>query len=134
MVQNISLNICNLRWLLFLVAVAPSSVGVAREEDRDRTLLERVEGRSYYDMTPISCRANAPGRPWVKSWTNRIQFHEGRVLIWGNICNDIPVTESFRPEDFDLNQDLSSLVYKAKQFEFHEQPPKLCEAGQWCPE
>lgn len=132
MVQNISLNRCKLRWLLFLVAVAPSSVGVAREEDR--TLLERLEGRSYYNMTPASCRANAPGRPWVKSWTNHIQFHEGRVLIWGKICNDSPVTEPFRPEDFDFNEDLSSLVYKAERFELHEQPPKLCEAGQWCSE
>jgi hypothetical protein len=120
-------------WNFLVVAATMSGLTEAVCNDGPE-LLERLEGRSYYDMTPTSCRANAPGRALLKSWTNRIQFYERKVLIWGKICNDSPQVEQFQPDKFDFDQDLSSLIYESEQFQFFSQPPDLCEGGQWCPE
>ncbi len=96
--------------------------------------LSRLEGRNYYLLEKnFTCRANAPGKPILKSWKDRIGFSNGKVLIWGTVCNDNPIINTFNYLDFSLSDDMSSLKYQAKNYTFYEEKPKLCPSGQWCP-
>ncbi len=94
----------------------------------------QIEGRSYYWFKDgFSCRANALGKPILKSWKNRVEFQDGEVLVWDSICNDNPTLKKFKPEDFSFSEDWSSLEYQSEQYTFYEEVPKLCPQGQWCP-
>ena len=51
-----------------------------------------LDGRNYYLLgEDVTCRANAPGYPRIKSWKNRLEFSHENVLIWQTICNDNPI-------------------------------------------
>lgn len=94
----------------------------------------QINGRNYYLLEEgFSCRANAPGKPILKSWKNRIEFSDGKVLIWETICNDNPIIKEFRQKDFLFSNDFSSLIFQSEKYIFYEKPPKLCPEGQWCP-
>ena len=94
-----------------------------------------LDGRNYYLLGErVTCRANAPGYPRVKSWKNRLEFSRENVLIWQSICNDNPIIQKFDPQHFRVADDLSYVIYKDEKYTYYEEPPKLCENGQWCPE
>jgi len=94
----------------------------------------QINGRNYYLLEDeFSCRANAPGKPLLKSWKNRIEFRDGKVLIWETICNDNPIRKKFSPKEFLFSEDFSLLVFQFEKYRFYEEPPELCPKGQWCP-
>jgi hypothetical protein len=93
-----------------------------------------LDGRNYYLLGEgVTCRANAPGYPRIKSWKNRLEFSQENVLIWQTICNDNPIIQKFDPEQFTIADDLSYVIYKAEKYTYYEKAPKLCQNGQWCP-
>jgi hypothetical protein len=93
-----------------------------------------LDGRNYYLLgEEVTCRANAPGYPRIKSWKNRLEFFQENVLIWQTICNDNPIIQKFDPQQFTIADDLSYVIYKAEKYTYYEKAPKLCENGQWCP-
>jgi len=94
----------------------------------------RIEGRNYYLLEEgFTCRANAPGKPILKSWKNRVEFNNGEILIWETVCNDNPTVKPFDIKNFSFSKDLSLLEYQSEEYSFYEEPPKLCLEGQWCP-
>jgi hypothetical protein len=94
-----------------------------------------LDGRNYYLLgEEVTCKANAPGYPRVKSWKNRLEFSQENVLIWQTICNDNPIIQKFDPQQFTVADDLSYVIYKAEKYMYYEKAPKLCPNGQWCPE
>lgn len=94
-----------------------------------------LDGRNYYLLGEnVTCRANAPGYPRVKSWKNRLEFSQENVLIWQTICNDNPIIQKFDPQQFTVADDLSYVIYKAEKYTYYEKTPNLCPNGQWCPE
>ena len=93
-----------------------------------------LDGRNYYLLEEdVTCRANAPGYPRIKSWKNRLEFSQENVLIWQTICNDNPIIQKFDPQQFTIADDLSYVIYKAEKYTYYEKAPKLCQNGQWCP-
>jgi hypothetical protein len=95
---------------------------------------DRLDGRNYYLLGEgVTCLANAPGHPRVKSWKNRLEFSRGNVLIWQSICNDNPITQTFDPEQFTVADDLSYVIYNDEKYTYYAEPPQLCADGQWCP-
>jgi hypothetical protein len=94
-----------------------------------------LDGRNYYLLGEnVTCRANAPGHPRIKSWKNRLEFSQENVLIWQTICNDNPIIQKFDPQQFTVADDLSYVVYKTEKYMYYEKAPTLCQNGQWCPE
>lgn len=94
----------------------------------------RIEGRNYYLLEEgFTCRANAPGKPILKSWKNRVEFNNGEILIWETVCNDNPTVKPFDVKNFSFSEDLSSLTYQSEEYDFYEEYPKLCPEGHWCP-
>jgi len=94
----------------------------------------RIEGRNYYLLEEgFTCRANAPGKPILKSWKNRVEFNNGDILIWETVCNDNPTVKPFDIKNFSFSEDLSLLKYQSEEYSFYAEPPKLCPGGQWCP-
>lgn len=93
-----------------------------------------LDGRNYYLLgEDVTCRANAPGYPRIKSWKNRLEFSQENVLIWQTICNDNPIIQKFDPQQFTIADDLSYVIYKAEKYVYYEKAPKLCQNGHWCP-
>jgi len=93
-----------------------------------------LDGRNYYLLgEEVTCRANAPGYPRIKSWKNRLEFSQENVLIWQTICNDNPIIQKFDPQQFTIADDLSYVIYKAEKYTYYEKAPKLCQNGHWCP-
>lgn len=93
-----------------------------------------LDGRNYYLLgEEVTCRANAPGYPRIKSWKNRLEFSQENVLIWQTICNDNPIIQKFDPQQFTIADDLSYVIYQSEKYTYYEKAPKLCQNGQWCP-
>ena len=93
-----------------------------------------LEGRAYYLLADdVTCRANTPERPRLKSWKNKLTFSQGQVLIWQTLCNDSPLVLDFDAQAFVVSPDLSSLTYEGETYTYYASPPQLCAQGQWCP-
>jgi hypothetical protein len=93
-----------------------------------------IEGRNYYQLEEgFTCRANAPGKPILKSWKNRVEFSNGEILIWETVCNDNPTVKPFDINNFFFSEDFSKLEYQSEEYTFYAEPPKLCPEGRWCP-
>jgi hypothetical protein len=128
-----------IKTVLILILVNVSFLASCRGNITEKSSLNdfdfsQIEGRMYYLLQDgFTCRANAPGKPILKSWKNRIKFKEGEVLVWDSVCNDNPTLNKFKPEEFSFSEDLSSLEYQSEQYTFYEEVPKLCPQGQWCP-
>lgn len=98
------------------------------------TLLSALEGRAYYLLTDnVTCRANTPDHPYLKSWKNKLAFAQGKVVIWQTLCNDSPLVLDFDARAFVFTPDLSSLIYEGEAYTYYAHPPQLCDQGQWCP-
>ncbi|WP_299734868.1 hypothetical protein [uncultured Endozoicomonas sp.] len=119
--------------LVFVGAVSISASGC--EEDHGAKVYERdIAGRSYYFFEEgYICRAFAPGAPYIKSWRDRIEFLDGKVLVWQSLCNDNPIQKEFDSSEFKFSDDLESFIYKGNEYQYHQIPPDLCVNGQWCP-
>lgn len=90
-----------------------------------------LEGRTYYLLTDgVTCRANTPEHPRLKSWQNKLEFAQGKVLIWHTLCNDSPLMLDFDAQAFVFAPDLSSLIYRGETYTYSEHPPQLCDQGQ----
>ncbi len=99
-------------------------------------LSEQLEGRAYYRLDDkAACKANDPNHTLIKSWANKVSFHEGRLLEWGMICNDSPKVTPLRDAAVALmvTRDLKKISYHGETLMYGENPPKLCDAGVWCP-
>jgi len=98
--------------------------------------VKQLAGRSYYRLgDDVSCNANVPGRPLLKTWANKITSDDKGLLIWGSICNDAP---EFVPMQDVIGQiyiapNLSSIIFKGETLTFYPEQPRLCEQGVWCP-
>lgn len=115
--------------------VTPPSAGAATELGYV-ILPESLEGRDYYRLDDQArCKAHNAEHTLIKSWANKISFHAGRLLVWGSICNDSPraLPLSAAVADLRVSRDLRQLVYKGETLTHADAPPKLCEAGSWCP-
>ena len=97
-------------------------------------LLSALEGRAYYLLADnVTCRANTPDHPYLKSWKNKLTFTQGKVVIWQTLCNDSPLVLDFDGRAFVFTPDLSSLTYAGESYTYYAHPPQLCDQGQWCP-
>lgn len=92
-----------------------------------------LDGRHYYLMEPSLCRANAPGRPRIRSWTDHIEIRGNGIAVWGQVCNDAPDVRPLRHEDIKISRDRSFIVLGGRRYTHGLVPPRLCQAGQWCP-
>ena len=118
----------------FFVLVISGSTSGCEEDHGGKVYNKDIAGRSYYSFEDgYTCQAYAPGFPMIKSWKDRIEFVDGKVLIWQTLCNDNPIIEEFNDSDFEFSDDLRSFTHKGDQYQYHETPPDLCENGQWCP-
>lgn len=99
-------------------------------------LPEQLEGRAYYRLDDkAACKADNPSHTLIKSWANKVSFHEGRLLEWGMICNDSPKVTPLRDAAVELmvTRDLKKISYYGETLLYWENPPKLCDEGIWCP-
>ena len=99
-------------------------------------LPEQLEGRAYYRLDDkAACKADNPDHTLIKSWANKVSFHEGRLLEWGMVCNDSPKVTSLRDAAVELmvTRDLKKISYHGETLLYWENPPKLCDEGIWCP-
>lgn len=95
---------------------------------------EKINNRNYYLFVEgYSCISNTRSKTRIKSWKNRIEFIDGDVLIYGDLCNDQAEVLSFKPDDFEFSDDLSTMTFQTETFVYHELKPQLCEKGWWCP-
>ena len=93
-----------------------------------------LEGRAYYLLADdVTCRANTPERPRLKSWKNKLTFAQEKVLMWQTLCNDSPLVLDFDAHAFVVSHGFSSLTYEGETYTYYEHPPQLCAQGQWCP-
>jgi len=98
--------------------------------------LKKLVGRSYYRMgDDVACKANAPGRPLIKTWANKITADDKGLFVWGSICNDAPefVPTGDLIAQIHIAPDLTSIIYKSELLTFYPEPPRLCDQGSWCP-
>lgn len=122
--------------LAFLVTISSVAYGCKRMTypSSSSNYPSQFEGRNYYLLEEgFTCRANAPGKPTIKSWKNHIEFRDNKVLIWQTICNDNPIIKKFNARDFKFIDNGSSLIYQSEKYSFYPNKPALCETGQWCP-
>lgn len=99
-------------------------------------LPEQLEGRTYYRLDDkAACKADNPSHTLIKSWANKVSFHEGRLLEWGMICNDSPKVTPLRDAVVELmvTRDLKKISHHGETLMYWENPPKLCDEGVWCP-
>jgi len=118
--------------LIFLSAV----VNASENEKKISGIGKLLNGRSYVIMgKDITCRANDLARTEIKSWANKISFEEGRVLVWGKVCNDSPenIAISKVGKSLLISADLNIIIYKNEVLRYSESGPKLCDVGLWCP-
>ena len=95
--------------------------------------LSEVEGKNYYLLKDgFTCRANAPNKPKIRSWKNRIQILNGKIAIWGTICNDYPELLGFS-EGLKFSTDRTTLIFQSEKYLYQATPPELCDDGSWCP-
>lgn len=94
-----------------------------------------ASGNYYYFEPNYTCRANAPGRPIIKSWKNRLEIKEGLVYEWQALCNDNPIVHKFDSSVFQLLNDNTILIFNSHKFILQKETPRLCESekGLWCP-
>ncbi|MBU3914756.1 hypothetical protein KKA14_04415 [bacterium] len=96
--------------------------------------ISKVNGMSYYLLeSGYHCASNTPEKTVILSWKNRLEFNQGEVLIWGDLCNDQADVIKFEPGLFKFSKDFSKLIYQNKIHARFFQKPTLCEAGLWCP-
>jgi len=128
--KNILKSVC-FAALFFSVSVFAQSPRV------DQPVLSKIlDGKSYYHLTKgKTCQANDPERTVIKSWSNKVSFKGGQILVWGSVCNDSPELILFSDVKNDLfvSSDLRIIVYKKEVLVLYGDEPKLCPAGQWCP-
>lgn len=95
-----------------------------------------LNGRNYVRLQmDATCKANDPEHTLLKTWANRVSFSDGKILVWGTVCNDspnvIPLTKA--GNSLLISADLKRIVYKNEVLRYTKDMPDLCEAGQWCP-
>ena len=114
--------------LLFSIIMAFVSSASAQEFSAgvisSKVNLVFLEGRSYYLVEPgYTCRANAPRRPWIKSWRNKIQFRDGKVYAFGDRCNDAPFVTDLDPSKFHFSLDLSTMIHNSQVYRYYTDRP-----------
>ena len=123
--------------LLTLSADILAQTGIPTSElSTSSSLSKALNGRSYFHSSKnFSCRSNDPNHTVIKSWKNKIEFKEDRILIWGNLCNDSAKSIPFPMARSNLfvSSDLKLIVYKKQVLVYKEKDPELCPEGQWCP-
>ena len=92
--------------------------------------------RSYYLLEDgATCRANDPERTRIRTWRQKIEFTADRVLVWGELCNDVatelPIDSAGTQLRIGSGRD--TVLYRNQRLTYSPLPPKLCEAGLWCP-
>jgi len=126
--------------LFFLLPIATeihAQTGASSAEPpTNASLTEMLNGRNYFHFSKnFSCRSNDPRHTIIKSWKNKIEFKEERILVWGSLCNDSAKSIPFASIKGDLfiSSDLRLIIYKKQVLVYKEKEPILCEEGQWCP-
>jgi len=95
-----------------------------------------LQGRSYVRLQKgATCKANDPEHTVLATWANRISFSDGKMLLWGTVCNDSPESLSMAEAGSNLlvSADLKRIVFKNEVLRYTKDTPKLCDEGQWCP-
>jgi len=95
-----------------------------------------LQGRSYVRLQKgATCKANDPEHTVLATWANRISFSDGKMLLWGTVCNDSPESLSLAEAGSNLlvSADLKRIVFKNEVLRYTKDTPKLCDEGQWCP-
>ena len=95
-----------------------------------------LQGRSYVRLQKgATCKANDPEHRVLATWANRISFSDGKMLLWGTVCNDSPESLSMAEAGSNLlvSADLKRIVFKNEVLRYTKDTPKLCDEGQWCP-
>ncbi len=134
----------NLTALLFLASpmvVAPMGAEQSRKPPTSEVFLPfdapaALAGRTYYLLEEgASCLATDTARTRIRTWRQRIEFTNDRVLIWGELCNDaaelLPLVEA--RVALRVTSDREAVLYRDRRLAYAASPPKLCEAGLWCP-
>jgi len=95
-----------------------------------------LQGRSYVRLQKgATCKANDSEHTVLATWANRISFSDGKMLLWGTVCNDSPESLSMAEAGSNLlvSADLKRIVFKNEVLRYTKDTPKLCDEGQWCP-
>ena len=95
-----------------------------------------LQGRIYVRLQKgATCKANDPEHTVLATWANRVSFSDGKMLLWGSVCNDSPESLSMAEVGSNLlvSADLKRIVFKNEVLRYTKDTPKLCEQGQWCP-
>jgi hypothetical protein len=129
-------NICLPQILAIFLVFFSSLVFGADNETKLNSIGKLLNGRSYVRMDKdLTCKSNDPEHTVLKTWANKITIENGRILIWGKVCNDSPESISFSEagKNLFISVDLKRIIYKKEVLLYSRDTPKLCDAGQWCP-
>jgi hypothetical protein len=122
---------------LMICLVLISGLTHSAENDSKPTgMAKLLNGRTYIRLdNDATCKSNDPEHTVIKTWANKISFENGRVLIWGKVCNDSPESLPVAKlgKNLLISSDLKRIVYNKEVLLYFKDAPKLCDAGQWCP-
>ena len=93
---------------------------------------DAIAGRQYYVLDGAVCRANAPGRPLIRTWKDHIEFERHEIVLWGTLCNDVATRRPLNLDALVFARDLSTVMFQSQLYQYHATPPRLCEEGTWC--
>ena len=99
-------------------------------------IFKLLEGRTYYLLGEgVSCKSNTPERTAIKSWSKKVSFNNESMLVWGNICNDSVENINLKivKDTIYIAPDMETIIFHGEKLIFYPKPPKLCDAGMWCP-
>ncbi len=108
----------------------------AENDGKSNGVAKLLNGRTYIRLdNDATCKSNNPEHTVLKTWANKITFENGRILIWGKVCNDSPESLPVAKlgKTLLISADLKRIVYNKEVLLYSKDAPKLCDAGQWCP-
>ncbi len=114
--------------LLFLLLMSCSGTLIDKESTSNQqgVTLTQLEGRNYYYFEDgTTCIMNAPQKPTVNTWVNKIEFTKTGVSKWGNLCNDAPTVIEYLANDFQFEKDLSSFIYQENKYKYYKEEPDM---------
>lgn len=80
-------------------------------------------GNYYLVDEPKTCRVDNGVGPTLKTWTGRLEFKDGKVSEWQNLCDENPVVHKYDSNVFQFFKNNSDVLYKNKKYTYFAEPP-----------
>ena len=117
--------------LLSLLCFSLMACQMAQPALTSKPTIEPPEGRKFYLFKAgYQCRENTPERTKRFSWVKILEFKDGMIFEYGNICDDVVVILENPITDFQFSSDLSSLIYQSEKYLYFPQEPIFSPNGE----